>query len=187
MVLLVNACARSESRTKRLADALMKKWDGPVREVRLLDTEMPRVDEAFLGRRDALLGKGEYDSPLFALAREFAAAGTIVIAAPFWDLYFPAILKQYFELINVPGITFVYTSDGTPRGLCKAKALYYVTTAGGTASPLDYGFGYVKALAENFYGIPEARLIKAEGLDIDGADVSRIMREAIASIRAMDT
>ncbi len=47
------------------------------------------------------------------------------------DIEFPANLKQYIEQINVLGITFAYTSEGTPKGLCKAKKLYYVTTVGG--------------------------------------------------------
>ena len=44
--------------------------------------------------------------------------------------------------------------------------------------PEEYGFGYVKALAQNFYGIPNVKLIKAVGLDIEGADVEKIMAEA---------
>jgi FMN-dependent NADH-azoreductase len=36
----------------------------------------------------------------------------------------------------------------------------------------------VKALAENFYGIREVRLIEAAGLDVDGADAESILRDA---------
>ncbi len=60
-------------------------------------------------------------------------------------------------------------------GLCRAKGLTYITTAGGDFFPEEYGAGYVKALAGNFYGIPEFRLIKATGLDIIGADVDGII------------
>jgi FMN-dependent NADH-azoreductase len=42
--------------------------------------------------------------------------------------------------------------------------------------PEEYGFGYVKALAQNFYGIPDVRLIKAAGLDIIGADTEAILQ-----------
>ena len=179
MVLFINACVRSRSRTKRLADALIQKIGDPVHELRLWDVDMPRVDEDYLKTRDALLAKEAYDAPMFALARGFAAAEKIVVAAPYWDLSFPAALKQYFELVNAMGITFAYTSDGFPQPLCKAKVLYYVTTAGGAFCPEEYGFGYVKALAENFYGIADVKLIKAVGFDIDGADESKILQEAI--------
>ena len=183
MVLFINACARSRSRTKRLADELIKKIGEPVQEGRLLDIDMPLVDEEFLKTKDALLEKEAYDSPRFTLAREFAAAEKIVVAAPYWDLSFPAILKQYFEQINVMGITFSYTSEGFPQPLCNAKVLYYVTTAGGAFCPEEYGYGYVTALAENFYGIKSVKLIKAVGFDIDGADESKILQEAIDHIR----
>ncbi|MDO4845610.1 MAG: ACP phosphodiesterase, partial [Oscillospiraceae bacterium] len=58
----------------------------------------------------------------------------------------------------------------------------YVTTAGGTFFPEAYGFGYVKALAENFYGIHDVRLIKATGLDLDGADVEELLKAAEAEM-----
>ena len=114
---------------------------------------------------------------MFGYARQFVQADTIVIAAPFWDLSFPAALKNYLEQINAIGITFRYTPEGVPQGMCRAKKLYYVTTAGGDFVPEGYGFGYVKALAQNFYGIQDVELIKAVGLDIDGAPVEKILRE----------
>ena len=42
-----------------------------------------------------------------------------------------------------------------------------------------------KALAENYYGIHDVRLIKAVGLDIYGADVGEIMKAAEDEIIAM--
>jgi FMN-dependent NADH-azoreductase len=101
-----------------------------------------------------------------------------VIAAPYWDLSFPAMLKQYLEQINVVEITFKYSEEGVPIGLCRANRLFYVTTAGGYYVPEDYGFGYVKALAQNYYGIQDVRKIEAVGLDIFGADACAIMKSA---------
>ena len=115
-------------------------------------------------------------------ARQFAAADTIVIAAPHWDLSFPAALKQYVEQINVRGITFEYTPEGVPVGLCKARKLYYVTTAGGNFVPQDFGYGYIKALAESFYGIKDVELISATGLDIWGADAEAIVEDRIRQL-----
>lgn len=177
-MLFINACVRGESRTKRLADSLIKKLNVSCEEIRLHEIDFPVADESFLNKRDRLIAEGDFDDPLFALARQFAAAETIVIAAPYWDLSFPAALKQYFEQINVLGITFKYTEDGFPVGLCRADRLYYVTTAGGSYVPHEFGFGYVKALAQNFYGIADVRLVEASGLDIYGADPEAIVRAA---------
>ncbi|MCR4672465.1 MAG: NAD(P)H-dependent oxidoreductase [Lachnospiraceae bacterium] len=179
MTLFVNACVRRGSRTRRLAQALLSGLEGPVTEVKLEEIDFPVTDEAFLMRRDAFIEAADFSDPMFSLAKEFAAAERIVIAAPYWDLSFPAALKQYIEQINVLGITFTYTPEGVPKGLCRAGQLYYVTTAGGTYVPEEFGFGYIKALAKNFYGIPEVRLIQASGLDIYGADPEKILEKSI--------
>ena len=184
MILFINACVRTgHSRTLRLTDVLLKQLNESFTELVLSDIAFQRVDYSYIQTRDLLLSEGDYTNPMFDLARQFAAADTIVIAAPFWDLSFPAILKQYFEQINAAGITFRYTGEGYPVGLCKAKKLYYVTTAGGMFFPEEYGFGYIRALAENFYGIKECIIFKAVGLDIDGADEEQILLECEKEIR----
>ena len=183
MILFIDCCVRNDSRTKRLAEAFLKLLDGDVERIKLEDVKFPVVDEAFLTRRDMLKADGNYDDPIFDLGRRFASADTIVIAAPYYDLSFPASLKQYIEQINVSGLTFSYTPQGTPVGICKANDLYYITTAGGTFCPEEFGFGYIKALAENFYGIKNNRMIAAVGLDIDGADPEKIISEAIDNLK----
>ena len=182
MTLFINACVREASRTKELADHLLSRQNCTYEEVRLDAIEFPIVNQSFLEKRDRLIFDRDFSNPLFDLARQFAAADDIVIAAPFWDLSFPAALKQYFEQINVVGITFVYTHEGMPAGLCKARCLTYITTAGGNFFPEEYGSGYVKSLAQNFYGIPQFKLIKVIGLDIDGTNIDSIMNSAKADI-----
>lgn len=183
MILFVNACVRKQSRTLVLAKKLLNSFDGEIKEVRLEEIEFPVVNEEFINHREALKNTGKYDDPMFALGRDFAEADRVVIAAPYYDLSFPAMLKQYFEQINVLGLTFTYSESGVPRGLCKAKSLYYVTTAGGPIFSDELGFGYVKALANTFYGIEEVYQLKAEGLDIIGADVEAILNDASIELR----
>ena len=184
-ILFINACVRGESRTRRLAEKLLEKLSRPVEEVRLEDISFPVANEDFLDMRDRLISEGKLDSPVFDLARQFSEAETIVIAAPYWDLSFPAALKQYFEQVNVVGITFRYTEEGVPVGLCKADRIFYVSTAGGIYVPTEFGFGYVKALAQGYYGIADVRLIEAVGLDIYEADIEAILEEAEDTIEDM--
>ena len=179
MKLFINACVRKGSRTKKLADRILSIDAEPYDEIVLNEIDFPVADEDFLNFRDRLISGRNFGDPAFSLARRFADAEEIVIAAPFWDFSFPASLKQFFEQINVLGITFRYTSEGIPEGLCKAKRLTYITAAGGRSVPDEFGFGYVKTLATVFYGIQDVRLIKAEGLDIDGADVEGILTETL--------
>ena len=184
MILFVNACVRADqSRTLRLANVLLQQLNKPFTELVLSDITFQPADYAYIQTRDLLLSEGDYMNPMFDLARQFAESDTIVIAAPYWDLSFPAMLKQYFEQINAIGITFKYSEEGYPVGMCKAKKLYYITTAGGMFFPKEYGFGYIRALAENFYGIKECIMFKAVGLDIYGADEEHILSECEKQIR----
>lgn len=185
MILFIDACVREKSRTRVLAEALLAKLNDEVVHVRLEKVSFGITDECYLDKRDALIARGAYDDDMFALARQFAEADTIVIAAPYWDLSFPAKLKRYIEVINVVGVTFEYTKEGFPKGLCRAGKLYYVMTAGGNYVPDEFGYGYLKALAQNFYGIKDVLLIKATGLDIIDADVQAIMDEAISKVDAL--
>ena len=178
MILFINACVRKESRTLRLAKNLLDTLEGEIKEVKLEKVKFPIVDEEFINHREDLKNASKYDDPMFDLARDFANADLIVVAAPYYDLSFPAMLKQYFEQINVLGLTFTYSESGTPVGLCKAKSLYYVTTAGGPIISDDYGFGYVKALFNTFYGTDNISYIKAEGLDIYGNNIDNILNNA---------
>ena len=182
MILFIDACVRKESRTKRLAEAFLKRLEGEICYLKLEEHTFPLLDESLLEKRDALIETAAYDDRMFDFARQFAAADEIVIAAPYWDYSFPAVLKQYIEHINVVGITFEYTPEGVPRGLCRADRLTYITTAGGDWAPDQYGFGYIKALAQDYYGISDVRLIAATGLDIVGADVEAIMNDKINEV-----
>ena len=76
-ILYVNACVREGSRTRRLAEALLKKLGAPYEEVRLEDIAFPAVDEAFLNRRDRLAAGEEADDGMLDLARQFARAEII--------------------------------------------------------------------------------------------------------------
>ena len=177
-VLFLNACVRPCSRTVSLANTLLEKLEGDVEELRLFDAPLPVLDLNGMEKRDRAAREKDFSDPVFDVAKQFAAADVIVIAAPYWDLMFPAALKTYLENITVAGITFRYSSQGRPESLCKAKALYYVTTSGGFIGTNDFGFSYVKALAQNFFGITKIHRYSAEGLDIFGADVEMIMGKA---------
>ena len=178
MILFINACVRVSSRTKRLADRLLAGLEGPVREVRLGELTFPQADAAFLARREECIQKGDYSDPVFDLAKDFAAAEEIVLAAPYWDLSFPSAVKDYLEQITVTGLTFSYGADGRPVSHCRAKRLYYVMTAGGPILPPNHGYAYVRDLAGTFFGVPEVPLFSAELLDVEGMDVEAQLQAA---------
>ena len=181
-ILYVNACIRPNSRTQELAQTLLTKLSSDVQEAKLYEMPLAVLDLDGLAKRSLADQNMDYSDPVFDAAKQFAAADIIVVAAPYWDLMFPAVLKNYMENITVAGITFRYSEQGRPESLCRAKKLYYVTTSGGFIGQKDFGFSYIKALAQNFFGITEVHRYAAEGLDIFGANVEQIMCKAKAEI-----
>ena len=184
-ILYVNACLRDVSRTNELAQHLLSTLDGQIQTVNLSEVNIRPLDSALLEKREKLIQNGSTDDELFSFAKQFAQADTVVIAAPYWDLMFPSLLKIYLENICVNGVTFRYSEKGIPVSLCRAEKLYYVTTSGGFIGENNFGFDYVKALVNDFFCINDVKFFSAEGLDIDGADASEILQKAKDNIRAI--
>lgn len=170
-ILFINACVRPKSRTAELSRHLLDQLDGEITEVDLYKENLLPLCNTGVEKRTL----HDFSGAEFEYAREFSKADVIVVGAPFWDLSFPAVLKLYFENVTVAGITFEYSENGRPIGKCNAKKLYYVTTSGGYIGNNNFGFDYVKALAENFFGIRDINFYSAEGLDIFGADVKGVI------------
>ena len=125
---------------------------------------------------------GDFSSPSFDLARTFVSADEIVIAAPYWDMSFPAFLKLYIEQLCVNKLTFYYNEKGIPCGLTNVKKLVYLTTSGGYIGNNNFGFDYIKAVMEEFYHIPDVKGFFAEKLDLMGSEPTEIMQVALDAI-----
>ena len=184
-LLFVNACVRREnSRTLRLARAVIGRFpDHDVEELVLEDMGLKPLDSSYLNKRDALVASVDYDDPLFDLAKKFASADIIVVASPYWEDCFSSYVKIFMEHAAALGITFRYSPEGIPLGLCRAKCLYYVTTRGGPIpDEADLGFAVYRSLCKT-YGIAECRIVSASGLDIVGNDAEAIMGKAMDSVK----
>ena len=122
-VLFLNACVRPGSRTLELAQTLLEKLGGQFWEVRLQEMSLPMLDLKGLEKRNQAAQRADFSDPFFDAAKQFAAADIIVIAAPYWDLMFPAALKTYLETVTIAGITFRYSSQGKPESLWEKTVL----------------------------------------------------------------
>lgn len=162
-----------------LARSILENMSGEITEVNLNLENIKPLNRTTLQKRERLLREGELDDPMFRYAKQFAAADEIVIAAPFWDLSFPAKLKIYMEQITVSGITFRYI-NGRPSGLCRAKRLTYITTSGGPILD-DFGYTYIKTLAQKFYGIEQTKAYRAMNLDVEMISAEDLFKKASIS------
>ena len=181
-ILFVNACPREGSRTLELANYALSKLEGEVTQLPLFEENLLPLNDKTLALRDKMIAAGKYDHPLFKYARQFIEADRIVLAAPFWDLSFPSVVKVYVEYLMALGLTFGYTEEGLPKGNCNATQLVLISTAGGPVGQDHLGFAYLKALADRYFGIPETVCFCAEKLDIVGADVEAILADTRTEI-----
>ena len=183
--LFVNACMRGkdDSRTYALCrEYLAGKPD--VVEIDLTKNELAPFDAEKVAYRVAKQEARDWDDPIFALSRQFAAADEIVVGAPYWDMSFPSALKVYIEHVSVCDIAFHYTEDAQCEGLCKAKSLTYIASCGGFVEGANFGYEYLCGIARMF-GIPETRFVAAEGMDIVGIDVDAQMDKAREQMRKL--
>ncbi len=181
-ILFINACVRPQSRTMVLAREVLRHLEGTVQELRLEEENMEPHTSQSLIQRDRFLAGGDFDHPMFRYARQFREADVVVIAAPYYDLSFPASLKLYLEKICNVGLTFYYDDQEQPRSLCRAKRMIYVSTSGAEFLP-DFGYGYVKRLFREFFHIQDSQCFYAEKLDLLHSDPEAIVGQAIETIR----
>lgn len=189
-VLMINGCIRgAESRTWRLAEAFLDEMrasaPGPFdyAQLDLAQMELKPLTGQFFEERQRLLEENNRTHPRFDLAWQFSQADRILLAAPFWDLSVPAVVKLYIENISLDGITFGCNEEGM-YGMCRAKDLLFFTARGGFYGEghMEQGARYLKALCEMF-GIPEFRCIYAEGMDFEPERETEFMACALAEAR----
>lgn len=180
--LFINAAFRESSRTLRLARHYLDGWEEPVEEINLGTAHFPALDARSLALYTEAVASRDYSNPMFDAAKRFAAADEIVIAAPYWNNSIPAALHDYLELVCSQGVSFDILADGTYVGLCQAKRLVFITTAGGPIPKPNCAFDYVASLARNFWFIPEVVCYQAENLDQMGCDVEAELRKTCSQI-----
>ena len=163
-IFYVDACLRTGSNTKKIADAIIAKLSEryDIETVRLSEYAFPVVDNDILNDRANGIVPDEY----VAMAKKLANADRIVIAAPFWDMSFPGALKVFLENMSLFNVTFG-SNEKECYGLCKAEKVLYITTRGmdiSTGGDLEQATPYLKAIGK-LWGLGELHVISAQNMD----------------------
>ena len=113
--------------------------------------------------------------------QEFMDADKFVFVNPMYNLFIPAEMKQYIDVIAVPRKTFKYTEHG-PVGLLHNKKILHIQSAGNVyhGTPLekyDIGNQYLRGVAM-LCGITDFTSIYVEGIDKNPAERDTIIKEA---------
>ena len=163
-IFYVDACLRTGSNTKKIADAIIAKLAEryEIETVRLSENAFPVVNNDILNDRANGIVPDEY----VEMAKKLADADRLVIAAPFWDMSFPSALKVFLENMSLFNVTFG-SNEKECYGLCKAEKVLYITTRGmnvSTGDALEQATPYIKAIGK-LWGLGELHVISAQNMD----------------------
>ena len=169
-LIVVNACVRqADSRTLRIAEPVIEALAQRYKVTRydLPDMEIVPLDPGLFKER----GRGEIPAWAKEAAKALAGADRILVAAPFWDMSFPAVLKCFFEQTSLFDITFTDNGE-TCVGLCKAPKVLYITTRGmdiPTGDPREQATPYLKALG-SLWNLGALTTVAAWNMDYSSAE-----------------
>ncbi|MDK0684621.1 FMN-dependent NADH-azoreductase [Clostridium perfringens] len=173
-----------ESRTFKVSDSFVEEYkrNNPEDEIITLDLYKENIDFLRADDLGKLFGPKDEESKnnsILKYAYEFAAADKYIIAAPMWNLSFPAILKAYIDYVSVSGITFKYTAEG-PVGLLNNKKAVHIVSRGGAYDNSLYEMGdrYLRTIL-GFFGIKDIETIAIDNLDVIGVNVEEKVEEGI--------
>ncbi|WP_332833251.1 FMN-dependent NADH-azoreductase [Clostridium perfringens] len=173
-----------ESRTFKVSDSFVEEYkkNNPEDEIIILDLYKENIDFLRADDLGKLFGPKDEESKnnsILKYAYQFADADKYIIAAPMWNLSFPAILKAYIDYVSVSGITFKYTAEGPVGLLNNKKAVHIVSRGGGyDNSPYEMGDRYLRTIL-GFFGIKEIETIAIDNLDVMGVNVEEKVEEGI--------
>ena len=173
-----------ESRTFKVSDSFVEEYkrNNPEDEIITLDLYKENIDFLRADDLGKLFGPKDEESKnnsILKYAYQFADADKYIIAAPMWNLSFPAILKAYIDYVSVSGITFKYTAEGPVGLLNNKKAVHIVSRGGGyDNSPYEMGDRYLRTIL-GFFGIKDIETIAIDNLDVIGVNVEEKVEEGI--------
>ncbi|EHA1005881.1 NAD(P)H-dependent oxidoreductase [Clostridium perfringens] len=185
-VLYVKANIKNEgeSRTFKVSDSFVEEYkkNNPEDEIITLDLYKENIGFLRVDDLGKLFGPKDEESKnnsILKYAYQFADADKYIIAAPMWNLSFPAILKAYIDYVSVSGITFKYTAEGPVGLLNNKKAVHIVSRGGGyDNSPYEMGDRYLRTIL-GFFGIKDIETIAIDNLDVMGVNVKEKVEEGI--------
>ena len=179
-VLHIQSSPRAESYSTKVAKAFLDSYrqSHADDQVELLD-----LDKAAIPAFRAPQSKAKYAVMSGQTPRdeaEAAWAGVIkviehfksfdkyVISSPMWNFGIPYRLKQYFDVIVQPAMTFKYTPEKGYEGLVKGKPAMLILARGGEyrqgnpAETFDFQESYLRAIL-GYIGFTDIRCVCIQG------------------------
>ena len=165
------------SATNRMVAHLLTKLPaGSVQTVNLAEADIQPLDKAVLEMFTVTLFQGQQPNEeqaalqarLMSVVNQVKSARRLVIAYPMYNFGIPALLKDWLDNLVMPGETFRYGEDGTPKGLMGKHKVLLLQASGsvyseGPMAQMDFASSYLKTLLGGFLGFASVDTVYAEG------------------------
>ena len=175
-MIFINACMRDkDSRTLKLARSI-------IRGCAAQEINLSEIEDLVPYTQEHNPTNEEIDKRFVRMAQKIADSDGVVIAAPFWDMSFPALLKVFLEKLSIQNVMFE-DNGKTCSGIAKCPYMFFVTTRGmyiPDDSDLEQATPYLKALCQ-LWGIKKFDSVSAYNLDyLSQEEVEDRLEKAIA-------
>lgn len=165
------------SATNRMVAHLLAKLPaGSVQTVNLAEADIQPLDKAALEMFTVTLFQGQQPNEeqaalqarLMSVVNQVKSARRLVIAYPMYNFSIPTLLKDWLDNLVMPGETFRYGEDGTPKGLMGGHKVLLLQASGsvyseGPMAQMDFASSYLKTLLGGFLGFASVDTVYAEG------------------------
>ena len=206
-ILHVHASPRPESFSLRLAKAFLNAYvqkhpNFGFETLDLFDADLPPFDAAAAAAKYGLIyglqpldTNAEVWHRVTQLIEQFKSADMHVISSPMWNFGIPYRLKQYFDILVQPGITFAHSpAAGSYRGLVTGRPMVLLLARGGSypSGTIDAQFDLQTPYLElilKFIGVTEFHTVVVEetlaGPDTAEKAAQEAIRKAIELAQQM--
>lgn len=178
-----------------VAHLLTKLPAGSVQTVNLAEADIQPLDKAVLEMFTVTLFQGQQPNEeqaalqarLMSVVNQVKSARRLVIAYPMYNFAIPALLKDWLDNLVMPGETFRYGEDGTPKGLMGEHKVLLLQASGsvyseGPMAQMDFASSYLKTLLGGFLGFASVDTVYAEGT---AGNLEAAVQRACAKIDAV--
>lgn len=175
-ILHINASPRADSYSLRLAKVFLESFiqthgDYGCETLDLFDIDLPEFDApAAAAKYSVLRGIEPQDKAAEVWLRvsevitRLKSADMLVISSPMWNFGIPYRLKQYFDIIVQPGLTFSYVPGAGYKGLVTDRPAVLLLARGGAypSGTIDAQYDMQKPYLElilKFIGFTDIRTV----------------------------
>lgn len=176
-VLHIKTSPRAESYSTRVANAFVDAYrkahrgdtvemlDLPKAEIPPFQAPQAKAKYAVLsGQAPVNEAEAAWES-IIRVINDFKGFDKYVLSTPMWNFGIPYRLKQYFDVIVQPALTFAYSPEKGYSGLVTGRPAMLILASGGgypPGSPYDFQESYLRCIL-GFIGFTDIKAIHIAG------------------------